>query len=274
MHLALGGQQDAPLPNTLFGGGILYNLEAGPDDFARLGVSIKGAPGQAPSKFVVRVVSAADGSGRLDGVVTNAPRVIYSASEIDKTTGQPALVDARQRHNTGRRGCSALADLPGVRRHEDLGCRSRPSAPDHRLAHHASRRAARQLRAERHRLLLYGAGSRRRVHLRGTQATEVSRATSSPTARPRIQPVGDGHEHRAFALACRPAPACGSLWSRPPRAARPALLRTAAVTLPQGLELGAQVGTRAGGLKLCTAAQFAKTDVAAATCRQDRPWAM
>ncbi len=47
---------------------------------------------------------------------------------------------------------------------------------------------------------------------------------------------------------------------------RSALLRNASVTLPEGLELGAQVAARAGGLRLCSAAQFAKTDVAPATC--------
>lgn len=54
--------------------------------------------------------------------------------------------------------------------------------------------------------------------------------------------------------------------SDPAAATGTALLKDAAVTLPPGLELGAQVGARSGGLALCAPAQFDRTATTPAGC--------
>lgn len=53
----------------------IYNLEAGPNELGRLGVQIMPPTGaDLPSKFIVRLILAPDGSGRVRAVVNDAPR--------------------------------------------------------------------------------------------------------------------------------------------------------------------------------------------------------
>ncbi len=263
MHLAMGGLKDATPNVTFMPGGTLYNLTPSGDEFARLGVTIRGVSGQAPAKFTVRVVSAADGSGRLEGVVAGAPRVLWLNGEIDSATGQPKAStpttpaptpDQFYVESIGMRIWGSAADHP-------IPTTDTPTTPQPGLTADFAENGTNCTATARARVAIstYN-GTQAQRDSQGYQLTGCGSLPFDPSVDVTLptSPANQAGEPTGLTVRVGVAQTTSGL--------RSALLRNASVTLPAGLELGAQVAARSGGLRLCSAAQFAKTDVAPATC--------
>ncbi len=239
-HVALGGL--ANLSGELDGGEV-FNLDHGPDELARLGVEVTPVGGLAPTKFTVRLTFAPDGSGRVRAIVDDAPRHVFSRDYLDPATGQldpgtpawPLYVES-----VGIRAWGAKADhptLPADFAQIGTSCESPVSADVD--------------------ITTYG-GVRMRKTSPGLTLTGCEQLPFAPT-------VSVATTERRPA-----APTGATITVEVPQSStgpRSALLRSASVTLPAGLELGAQAATRDGGLGLCTATEFAaKSTTSAAAC--------
>lgn len=263
MHIAMGGLQNANPGATFMAGGTIYNLTHSPDEFARLGVTIKGVSGQAPAKFTVRVVSAPDGSGSLDAIVTGAPRVLYLNGSIDPATGQPKASTP-----------TTPAPTPYEMYVESIGMRIWGSAADHPVpttdtpttpkpgltADFAQNGTDCSANARATVAISTYGGTSDEIDSQGYQLTGCGSLPFNPSVDVTIptSPTKQAGEPTGLTVRVGVEQTSSGLES--------ALLRNASVTLPAGLELGAQYASRAGGLRLCTATAFAKTDVAPASC--------
>ncbi|MBJ7470456.1 MAG: hypothetical protein JHD16_04110 [Solirubrobacteraceae bacterium] len=227
-HLALGGS-----PNGAggFDGGVVYNLEHGPNELARLGVNITPVNGLAPTKFTVRLTFAPDGSGRIRAIAKDAPRHVYSNDDVldgellPDAIKQPLYVEA-----IGIRAWGAKADHPTLAKdfaEWGTDCTS-PQQADVNLTTYGGTRSTATSPA---------------LTLTGCEALPFDPSVAVETAErrpgvPTATTVRVGLEQTASGL-------------------KSALLKDATVTLPTGLEIGAQAGSKEGGLTLCTAAEFA-----------------
>lgn len=238
-HLALGG-----LPNQSGGydGGQVFNLAHGPNDLALLGVSIAPVPGIAPAKFTVRLTFTPDGSGRIRGVTQNAPRHLYLEDFVDLDTGQIAPGTAPfplYVESIGIRAWGAKADhptLPADFAQFGTSC-TEPLQADVDVATYGGTRSQ---------------GASPGLTLTGCDQLPFAPSVSVTTA-----------ERRAG------VPTAATVRVELPQSSqgpRSALLRNAEVTLPAGLELGAQSATREGGLELCSASEFAAGTQNPAAC--------
>ncbi|MDQ8044743.1 MAG: hypothetical protein AAGC46_08730 [Solirubrobacteraceae bacterium] len=235
----------------------LYVLGHGPNELARLGLSVKPAGTLAPVKVVARVLLAADGSGRLSLQVASAPRVSYDASAIagvgSTWNGTPLTDPADPRVGQPLPGSTArqlyLESLSlrlwgNTTDHPDLaanvgtvgsacGTSTAGDASATTYGGTSSRLAAPDVTASGCSALALPAT---------TTVTTTQHATSTPTG--------------VTASIDLPQPA-GTL--------APALAASARVGLPTGLRPGLQA-TTAPGFALCSAAQFAAGSRAASTC--------
>lgn len=243
-------QVSMAIPGTQSGQSVrLVNLTHGPDELARLGVQVNSAITQ-PVKFTVRLVLA--GADRhLQAVVDDVPRIAYGGGYVYQVGDDDWTAE---NNGTLRPGATPVG-----------------------------------LYIESFSLRIWGAQS---VHTSMTRdfgelGTDCSTAQSSKIAMTTVFGTESAlstttpHLTGCDALAFQPTVAVTTTERKPgvPTGASvhlgfgqstgtrvTALPRKLAVTLPDGLELGAQVGGRDGGLRLCTAAQFAATSPLASGC--------
>ncbi len=238
-HLAIGG-----LPNQSggFDGGQVFNLAHGPDDLALLGVVVDPVPGIAPAKFTVRLTFAPDGSGRIRGITQNAPRHLYPEDFVDQDTGQMA---------PGTEPFPLYVESVGIRA---WGARmDHPTMPGDFAQFGTS--CTEPLKADVA-VTTYG-GTRSQAVSPGLTLTGCDQLPFAPSVSVATAERRAGVPTAATVRVDLPQPEFGP---------RSALLRKAEVTLPAGLELGAQAATRDGGLELCTASEFAVGAEGPAAC--------
>lgn len=249
--LARGGQAN-PV-GGINGGGQVFNLEHGPNEVARLGIMVAPAAQIAPTKLIIRLKLSPN--GRLQAIAT-APRRIFYNSDIDPTTKQP------------------VADAEVVPMYvESLGVRAWGAAADHGPSSFTSFATT------------YNTGLTKDFGQWGTECTASLKSTVDITTYNGLSSSGtsDGFSLQGCGdLQFRPSVEVSTTVKRPGEPTGTtvrvslgqnadgergtALLRTASVTLPKGLELGAQVASGEGGLKLCSAAQFAEDSAADNSC--------
>ena len=219
--------------------GKIYNLPAGPNEVARLGAVASPDPiidGGAPVKFLIRV-TLAPGTGRLRAIVQDAPRELHTDDQMD-AQGQFISQDA------------ANTSLPLYI--EGIGIRIWGSKAAHPT-----------LPAD------FGeTGSECSASSRADVSITTYKGVRSAVASPDFTPTGC--ERLAFdpsvqmAVAERRAGVPTAVQVKlgfgqeTGNGLRAATLKDATVTLPPGLELGAQVGSGDGGLPLCRAGQFGR----------------
>ncbi|MDO9354738.1 MAG: hypothetical protein Q7T55_13655 [Solirubrobacteraceae bacterium] len=235
LHYASGGA-----PNPLLGsngkprlanGGNVFNLEHGPNELGRLGVSIQPVQsGIPPTKFVVKLALAPDGSGRVRTVVENAPRNLYSTADInaDGTLKAGATPLPIYLESVGIRAWGNKAAHPTL--NQDFAEWGTSCAP-----------ATASVSAETY------LGAKSSMTSDPITLTGCDQLAFLPSVS-----VETSEKRPAVPTATTVTVGFGQTTSGP----RSALLKDARVTLPAGLELGAQAGSGPNGLPLCTAAQF------------------
>lgn len=215
----------------------IYNLEAGPNEAARLGIVIDTGL-LPPSKFIVRVVFTGGQHNRLRSIVDNPPREIESGGTIvpiyvesvglrfyGRNTAHPGMVGDAFAEN----GTQCGTPLSGDFTISTYGDRPNATTP-----------VTSSLTSESHTLSGCGAlDFRPDVSVDTTQ-----KAPAVPTE----------------------AKVAVNLGQNPPAQNATALLKDAVVTLPDGLEIGAQVASRDGGLRTCAADAFRVLEQVAPDC--------
>lgn len=222
--------------NTIFGGAAqaMFNLPPAPDELARIGVQID--PGiLSPAKFQIRVKFSEDNPKRLVTYVDDTPREIKA--KANNQIFQLYLETVALRF-WGKAGPgSPHPTMPGPFTENGTRCGVPLQA----------RFSADTYTGER-----YGFDSAP-YQLTGCEALAFDPSVSvETTERTPATPTGVKVE---VGLAQNAGNDPGT-----------ALLKDASVTLPAGLEVGAQVGSRAEGVELCTAAQFGHQSGAPAGC--------
>ncbi len=227
--------------------GKVFNLAPSPNEVARLGAVASPDPiidGGAPSKFIIRI-TLAPGTGRLRAIVKNAPRQLHGDDQMDAeghitppeavNTYLPLYIEG-----VGIRIWGSKAAHPTLA--ADFGetgsnCTD-PSQADLKVTTYGGHTSTNASPA------FTPAGCDQLEFHPSVDVTTTERRAGVPTGVSVKLNLGQqsGTELRVAAL------------------------RDAAVTLPAGLELGAQVGSRDGGLPLCSAAQFGRTAIGASTC--------
>ncbi|MBJ7473449.1 MAG: hypothetical protein JHD16_19225, partial [Solirubrobacteraceae bacterium] len=242
-HLATGG---FPNPTgSLSDGGIVYNLPHGPNELARLGVAIRPVDNILPTKFVVKL--ALTPTGRVSTVVEGAPKVAYY---FDPAFPEDTLTPEGQL-------------LPGVIPSplylEALAIRAWGSATGHPTLSKdfAEWGTDCSTPAKASMTVKTSLGNESSMD---SNAFTMTGCESLPFL-PAVD-VTTTEKRPGVPTATNVKVTLGQTTSGP----RAALLKNAEVTLPPGLEIGAQVASGANGLPLCTAAQFAKDSGAANTC--------
>ncbi|MEH3054212.1 MAG: hypothetical protein PGN13_09440 [Patulibacter minatonensis] len=254
-HVLVGGVDREP------GGdypGAIWRLASGPNELGRLGVQLEpaGLGAVRPSKFTVRLVLAGDGSGRVVAKVAGAPRVatvsgtrdIYVEAIWMRMWG--AKADHPQKAYTDADGFDQVRDPMSADFMETPTQCSAPVSADIALSTYGGARSADPstyvpTRTSATTPAVRFTGCDQLPFAPTVSVTTAERTPATPTA-------VDVRVHLAQDRAG------GRL---------PALLKDAAVTLPQGLELGAQVASDADGLVFCTPEQFAAAAaLAPATC--------
>lgn len=229
VHLVNGGE---PNPTTGgFGAGVVYNIAHGPNELGRLGISVQPVGGLAPAKFTVRLLFTPDGSGRIRTVVENAPNKVWNAPDID-AAGQPkstAVPIPLYVESVGIRAWGKKADHPTLTK--DFTQWGTDCSTD--LVANAS-------------IETYDGKT-------SSAATEGFKLTGCESLEFKPSVKVETTEHKPSVPTG--ATVTVGLDQTTSNGKLTALLKDAAVTLP-GLEIGAQAGSKDGGLKLCTAAQF------------------
>lgn len=239
VHLVKGGGA-APTDNSIEDGGYVYNLEHGPNEVARLGIVVQPVPGLAPVKFTVRMVLST--SGRIQAVVENAPRFAYETENnvgpdfqpVPDATTSPIYLESVAIRAFGSK---AGRDMPQDFVEFGTDC----SAPLKAKVDVETYLGAESSMENTNNVQLTGCESL--PFLPSLEVKNVDRRAGVPT----------GAEINVN---------LGQTTSGP----KSALLKDAVVTLPQGLEIGAQVASGDSGLPLCSAASFAKDALAPAAC--------
>lgn len=245
VHTPVGGVDREPPDGGHYG--AIFKLNATANELGRLGVQIypAGLGGVRPAKFTIRLRLAPDGSGRVQAVVENAPRAAVVGGTRD------LFVEA-----VWMRMWGAKADHPQDDYQDDYGidmqrgglagdfmetatsCDAPLSAHVKVTTYGGARAAAPATYAP----------TTTQTDTPGVQLTDCAALPFSPsvtvatTARTPGAPTGV-----TVKLGLAQTRAGERL---------PSLLRDAAVTLPQGLELGAQAASGASGLTFCSPAQF------------------
>lgn len=244
-------------------GGAAFRLPAGPDELARIGIDVRPASAFATTKIVARVVLAPDRSGRIR-VLLDLPRVAYKLGVMQGPDAMPVGSPGNLRdlyvEGLGLKLFGAAAEHSEQVFGDETIARTSPDAVNYVLPALAADFAE-----------------------TGTDCSKPVGATfrattfGGPRGAEIPQPVTSSIDATPFTLTdCDALPFLPSVavttTSREPaqptgvtvklglfQAAgtkRSALVKNASIQLPAGLELGAQVAARAGGLSLCTTAQF------------------
>lgn len=240
LHNVLGGSTVAK--PTSWEGGRVFNLEHGPNELGRLGITAIAASGVAPAKFVVSLKVTPE--GKVVGVVDNAPRRIWRKADTE-------VVDGKRLPKNNHPGWPIYV--------ESVGIRAFGSKADHpNMAKDFAEwgtNCTKPLSAKAS-VTTY-AGTTSSIESDPFTLTNCDQLPFLPSIS-----VTTGEKRPGVPTSAAVKLSLGQTTSGP----RSALLKDAVVALPTGLELGAQVAAKDGGLPLCTAAQFAKGDSAAAAC--------
>ncbi len=232
--------EDNPSPGQLvLGDNAIYNLEPGPDEVGRLGVTVQPIETVGAAKFIVRLVLA-PGGRRIRTITEQLPRTV--ASEWNERTGAVSESWRIRVESVGLKiwgSNAAHPSMPGDFSQNTTAC-DVPQQADFNVTTYFGTASALQTAPH----LLTGCDGLPFAPSVEVQTTEKTAAT--PTGLTVRLKLGQGRAGD------------GRL---------PAVLRDAAVTLPQGLELGAQAASDADGLTFCAPAQFdVATALAASTC--------
>lgn len=236
-------------------GSPVYNLSHGPDELGVLGVVVNPVAGVAPVKFTIRLTFVPDGSGQIRAIVEDAPTESYSLSDV----GQ---VGATWRDGSGdvladgdpRVGALQPDADPYPLYIESVGFRIWGSKADHPTMKGDFGELGSQCSQDV------------KAHVDVTTYNDVHSAIDSPPIRytgcdqldfrPSVDVTTTEHS---------PGVPTGvtftvNLGQNGTGSRTTALLKDASIKLPIGLELGAQVASVEGGLRLCQASEFAYAD--------------
>jgi len=245
--------------------GLVYNLDHGPNELARLGVAIQPALGFAPAKFSINLALSPD--GRIRTIVRDAPTVAYglgggsNPSNIDPVTHQPKP-DA----------------VPSQFYLEALGVRVWGKAADHPNATYTWGGASGRVSGLTSDFAQWGTQCGTDFSAKATITTYKgvsSAASSNPFKLSGCDQLQFAPSIDVSTTENRPGVPTGATirvsipQGAPGDELHKGMLKDASVTLPKGLELGGQVASGDGGLKLCSAAQFAKDSTNPNTCPAD-----
>ncbi len=264
-HISVGGQ---PNPTSGIGGGIIFNLPHAENEVARLGVLVRPISGLAPVKFTVSLRLTAD--GRIQAVSDLAPRRAFYSSDVDPYTGElktgtqnrpmPLYVEALGVRAWGKASDhpSTVFSIPG----QDPSSQTAMTSVQYESA----------LQSD---FVQWGTDCSKDLAATAEVTTYNGVQSKLSTTRPVRLAGCDNLDFRpaidVSTTETRPGVPTGatvrlSLGQNPAGQVQTALLKDAKVTLPKGLELGAQVASGADGLKLCSAAQFGVGADAASDC--------
>lgn len=206
----------------------IFNLVPGPDDLARFGVAVD--PLQADvTRFVIRVGFVGTGKDRrLRSTVEDAPRTACRLRDCNAAP-LPLYVESLGLRFWGETGLSSHPELHHAFAENGTQCGVDLSG-NFNITTYAGIQAARSSAPHQ----LTGCDDPELTIRPSVDVTTTETTPSTPTG-----------VKVNVALGQNAGNAKGT-----------ALLKDAAVTLPPGLELGAQVGARDGGLSLCSAAAF------------------
>lgn len=243
-------------------GSPIYNLAHGPNEVGLLGVVVYPVVGIAPVKFTIRLTFVPDGSGRIRAIVEDAPLSTYELSDVAKagdTWDETGEVLAADDPRIGQIQVTAPAYPLYI---ESVGIRIWGSKADHPTMPGDFGELGTNCSAD--------ASANVNITTYAGQPTELSS--------PPIRFTG------CDSLDFRPSVDVDSTERRPgvPTGVKvavnlaqnatgrgTALLKDAVIRLPAGLELGAQVASVEGGLRLCRASEFAYADQAApSACKE------
>ncbi len=248
-HLVAGGFADTtgvPLND----GGYVYNLTHGPNELARLGVAIQPVSGIAPAKFTVSLRLTSD--GRVQTTVNDAPYYAYDLYDVVD------LEDAGVTEDDPAYGTL----LPGAVR-----------SPIYLESFAIRAFGSKQGRDMQQDFVEWGTDCTNPIKARAEVETRLGAKSALDSNSftmtgcdtlpfmPTLE-VKASEKKPGVPTGVEVKLALGQTNSGP----KSALLKNAEVTLPAGLEIGAQVASGDAGLKLCSAAQFAKDSSAANSC--------
>lgn len=240
----VGGGRSTIWTGTLQDSGAVFNLEHGPNEIGRLAVVIQPANGVTPVKFVVPLELTPD--GRVRTTVENAPRLAYNADDVDPDTGAldpsavpyPIYLESFAIRAWGKDTSGPNSrQLPADFSEWGTDC-SKPLTAKVAIETYDGFTSSKQSNG---------------VQLTGCDNLEFHPDLKVETTekKPGV-PTGTKIDL--------------TLGQNSVNGLRTALLKDASVTLPAGLEIGAQVGSGTSGLPLCSAAQFNKDSSAPSGC--------
>ncbi|MFT4034205.1 MAG: hypothetical protein QM679_01360 [Patulibacter sp.] len=79
IHSFIGGSFRSHVVSS---GSVIYNLEHTANEVGVLGVQVQPFAGVAPVKFIVRLTFSPDGTGRIRAIVQDAPTIVYGGDDI------------------------------------------------------------------------------------------------------------------------------------------------------------------------------------------------
>ncbi len=225
-----GSMQTTP-PST-----AIYNLEHGPNELGRLGVQVMAPLGQdLPAKFVVRLTLATDGSGRVVAKVLDAPRFNYYAGFPGESPVRDMYIES-----VAMRMWGSPANHPTLTSdffETGTACTGTTPARVQMTTYGGNRTTP--------------VGSLAPVSSQGDSTPQTLTGCDQLPFTPSID-VTPSTQRAGAPTGLTVDVNLGQTTS----GLRTALLKDAEVTLPEGLELGAQAGSGPAGLELCSAAQF------------------
>ena len=238
----------------LLPGSPIFSLSHTPDELGRLGIVFNPFSGVAPVKFTVRLTLVPDGSGRIRAIVDQAPTASYLLNDV----GAAGKV---WRDGTGdvlAAGDPRIGELqPDAKRNplyvESVGLRIWGSKADHPTmpadfgelgtqcnAQHSSTFDVKTYGGDESTMQsppIQFTGCDQLDFRPSVDVTTTERRPGAPTGVDVSVNLGQNAGGRTTAL-----------------------LKDATIRLPKGLELGAQVASVAGGLRLCKASEFDLAD--------------
>ncbi len=251
-----GGQYTADVNGDEQIGGAVWQLTPGPNELGRLGAQVQLAGITSPLKFAVSLRLASDGSGRVTSVVERAPRIAFM--QLDRSFRLTYVESIALR----LWGSAAAHPVRNVLDADGANVRSvQPAADFMETPTRCDAPATGSISGS-----TYGGPNGNALTstyvptplsatLAGTAFTGCDLAPFQPavdvTTTERRPGVPTGVDVRV------------RIDQRPLAGRLPAHLRDAAVTLPRGLELGAQAGSGSDGLRFCAPEDFARGDVTA-----------
>ncbi len=253
-----GGQYTSDYDGNETIGGAVWQLTPGPNELGRLGAQVQLAGITAPLKFTVSLRLAADGSGRVVSVVERAPRMAFLQLDNSPRYAYVESIALRLWGNAAEHPVRNALDLDG------LNVRwVQPSADFMETPTRCDAPAGGSIEGS-----TYGGPNGNVL---------VSTYVPMPLSAPIAGTAFTGCDLAPFQPAVdvttserRPGVPTGvdvrvRIDQRPLAGRLPAHLRDAVVTLPRGLELGAQAGSGPDGLRFCAPEAFARTDVTVAS---------